>query len=248
MTRFPRGIRFVAILGVIALSGCNRSPPAPVVEEQPADSPGSLVRCFPDGGALAFTVSGVPVPEKTVDRFAEYYKDLGVLNPDQAKAMAIDQAILMTAAVYSDLKGTPGRLEEWSSRVKAVDARLRAGEDFATVAKTASGAIASEIGPFRRDQNFPPLSQAAFGMKVGDISPPIVTIYGANFIKLTGVVNGVSPEKDQRKASHILIAFDPAVLASKEAWDQKCHGLKKDAQVDQVKEPYKKLIPASHRR
>jgi hypothetical protein len=252
MNRFPSGIRLLAAFLLVALSGCDRRPARPA-DERPADEPGTLIACFPDGGPVAFTVNGVPVPEKTIDRFAAFYRDMGMLNPDQAKARAIDEAILVTAAVYADFKNTPGKLEEWSSRVRAVDARLKAGEDFATVAKTASDDPSKERGgdlgdPFKREQYATTLTEGAFRQKVGETGPPVITVYGAHFLKVTKAIDGSSPEKDLRKASHILVAFDPAAVTNIGAYKTNCQKLRGEARVDSVKEPYKKLIPTALRR
>jgi hypothetical protein len=253
MIRFPSGIRLFATLLLVASSGCDRRTAAPS-DDVPKDEPGSVVPCFPDGGSIAFTVNGVPVPEKTIDRFAAFYRDVGMLNPDQAKARAIDEAILMTAAVYADFKSVPGRLEEWSSRVRAVGARLKAGEDFATVAKTASDDSSTkdrggDLGDaFKREQYVTTLTEGAFRQKVGESGPPVISVYGAHFLKVTKAIDGSSPEKDLRKAAHILVAFDPGAVANAGAFNANCRKLKSEARVDSVKEPYKKLIPTALRR
>jgi PPIC-type PPIASE domain len=251
MTRFHPGIRLVALGFLIAALGCDRG--ASDAGEDAADAArGNVVPCFPEGGPKAFSVNGVPVPEKTVERFASFYRDMGIQNPDQAKVKAIDDAIIMTAAVYADFRDS-GRLEEWSSRVRAAEARLKAGEDFASVAKMTSDcpskAKGGEFGDaFRREQNLVPVSEAAFRLAKDEVSPPTVSVYGAHFVKVTARVDGSSPEKDQRKASHVLIAFDAERLQDTAAYGQKCQRLKKEAHVDSVKEPYKKLIPPSHRK
>jgi PPIC-type PPIASE domain len=250
MTRFPSGIRLVAIGLLVAALGCDRGKPK--TEEAAPEAQGNLVPCFADGGSIAFRVNGVPVPEATIDRFAAFYRDMGLANPDQAKQKAINDAIIMTAAVYADFRDA-GRLEEWSSRVKATEARLKAGEAFEAVAKTASDcpskAKGGELGEaFRRDQNVAPVSEAAFRLPRGEVSPPLVSVYGAHFVKVLESVDGSSPEKDQRKAAHVLIAFDAERLQDAQAYGQKCQKLKNEAQVESVKEPYKRLILPSHRK
>jgi hypothetical protein len=250
MARFlSYGIRLAAFGLLIATSGCDRRTPA--VEELPPPS-GDVIPCFPEWGPVAFAVNGVPVPEKTVERFAAHYKDLGVAPEDKAKARAIDEAILVTAAVYADYRDRK-RLEEWSQRVKALEARLKSGEDFAAAAKASSDCATKEKGgdlgePFRRDQNLPNLTEVGFKATVGEVSAPIVSPYGAHFLKITGKIDGSSPERDQRKGAHILVAFDPEALKETATYREMCQKLKKEAHVDSVKEPYKKLIPAAYRR
>lgn len=250
MARFlSSGIRLLAIGLLIAALGCDRRPAA--VEEIPPPS-GDTVPCFPEWGPIAFAVNGVAIPEKTVDRFAAFYKDLGVVPEDKAKARAIDESIMLTAAVYADYRDQ-GRLAEWSQRVRQVEARLKGGEDFAIVAKSSDDGSTRDSGgdlgaPFRRDQNIPTLTEAGFRATVGDVSPPIVSAYGAHILKISAKIDGSSPERDQRKGAHVLVAFDPDAVKDLNTYREKCQRLKKEAHVDSVKEPYKKLIPTAYRR
>jgi hypothetical protein len=250
MPRFlSSGIRLVAIGLLVATLGCDR---APVAAEQIPPPSGDTIPCFPEWGEIAFSVNGVPVPEKTLARYAAFYKDLGVGSEDKAKARAIDDTILVTAAVYADYRDQ-NRLAEWSQRVKAAEARLAAGEDFASVARSSADVATKDTGgdlgaPFRRDQNLAPITEAAFRTDVNQVTAPIVTVYGAHLLKVTAKIDGSSPERDQRRGAHILIAFDPEELRDLKAYSQKVQKLKKEARVDSVKEPYKKLIPAAYRR
>jgi hypothetical protein len=251
MARFlSLGVRLVA-LWFVCLTGCDRGTSVAAAEVK-APAPGDPIPCFSEIGPVAFTVNGVPVPEATVNRFTTFYRDLGVQNEDKAKARAIEEAILGTAAVYADYRDQ-GKLAGWSKRVREAETRLKGGEDFAAVAKSASDcptkAAGGDLGePFRRDQNVAALTEVAFRSGVNAISSPLVSIYGAHFLKVTGKVDGSSPERDQRKGAHILIAFDPEDLKDVGAYQQKCQKLKKDARVDSVREAYKKLIPTAYRR
>jgi PPIC-type PPIASE domain len=250
MARFLSfGIRLFAIGLLIVPLACDRRTAA--ADELPPPS-GDTVPCFPEWGTIAFTVNGVPVPEKTVNRFAAFYKDLGVQPEDKAKARAIDDAIVPTAVLYADYRDQQ-KLADWSRRVREVEARLKAGEDFAAVAKSASDCTTKQAGgdlgePFRRDQNITPVTESGFRQNVGEVSPPIVTLYGAHFLKITGKIDGSSPERDQRKGAHILVAFDPDAIKDPSAYREKVQKLKKEAHVESVKDPYKKLIPAMYRR
>jgi PPIC-type PPIASE domain len=250
MTRFQSGIRLFALSVVVAFSGCERRP-ASADDGTPA-APGNVISCFPDSGPLAFTVNGVPVPEKTVDRFAAFYREMGLAVPDLAKRKAIEEGILTTAAVYSDYRDK-GKLEEWTKRVREIGDKLKNGEAFADVAKSSSDCPTKEQGgdlgaPFSRDKNVAALSEAAFSLKAGEVSPPIVSPYGAHFLKVDSRIDGSSPERDQRKASHILVAFDSDELKDATGYREKCQRLLKEARFESVKEPFKKFIPASHRR
>jgi hypothetical protein len=232
-----------------ALPGCNSK--APQDEGIPPPS-GETVPCFPEWGPVAFVVDGVPVPEATVDRFAAFYKEQGVPGDDKAKARAIEEAIIGTASVYADARDQ-GKLAEWSRRVRAAEARLAGGEDFSEVARAASDCATKAAGgdlgkPFRRDENVAALTEAGFRTPVGKVTPPVVTVYGAHFLKVTGTIDGSSPARDQRMGAHILVAFDPKAIEDPAAYRETVQKLKKDAYVERVKEPYKKLIPTAYRK
>ncbi|HEY4170589.1 MAG TPA: peptidylprolyl isomerase, partial [Reyranella sp.] len=79
---------------------------------------------------------------------------------------------------------------------KAIKAQLDGGADFATLAKAKSiepGAKDSggELGYFTQDKMVKPFADAAFAMKVGEVSQPIQTQFGWHIIKV----------EDRRKAA-----------------------------------------------
>jgi peptidyl-prolyl cis-trans isomerase C len=79
---------------------------------------------------------------------------------------------------------------------KAIKAQLDGGADFATLAKEKSiepGAKDSggELGYFTQDKMVKPFADAAFAMKVGEVSQPIQTQFGWHIIKV----------EDRRKAA-----------------------------------------------
>jgi len=99
---------------------------------------------------------------------------------------------------------------------KAIDEiynRVKAGEDFAELAKTYSqdpgGATGGDLGWFGKGRMVKPFEDAAFALKkIGDVSEPVLSRFGWHVIKLTGRKtendkNG-NPE-EQIQASHILL-------------------------------------------
>ncbi|MDX1764285.1 MAG: peptidylprolyl isomerase [bacterium] len=71
---------------------------------------------------------------------------------------------------------------------KALLKRVRAGEDFATLAKENSedpsaAQNSGNLGYFTREQMVPEFSEAAFALKVGDVSDLVKTAYGYHIIK-----------------------------------------------------------------
>jgi parvulin-like peptidyl-prolyl isomerase len=82
--------------------------------------------------------------------------------------------------------------------------KAAAGEDFAKLAKQysqdpGSAANGGDLGYFAKGKMVPAFEEAAFALKVGEISKPVRTVYGYHIIKVTDKKDG------QVKASHILI-------------------------------------------
>jgi peptidyl-prolyl cis-trans isomerase C len=74
-------------------------------------------------------------------------------------------------------------------KIKAVIARLKKGEDFATVAKEVtedpSGkANGGDLGYFTKDQMVPEFAEVAFKLEKGQISEPVKTQFGWHVIKV----------------------------------------------------------------
>lgn len=72
---------------------------------------------------------------------------------------------------------------------KKVEARLKAGEDFAKVAKEVSKDPGSadqggDLGWFTKDRMVKEFAEAAFAMKPGEVSQPVKTQFGYHVIKL----------------------------------------------------------------
>ncbi len=79
--------------------------------------------------------------------------------------------------------------EEALAKAQEIEKRLKAGEDFATIAKAesadaGSGAQGGELGSFKQGQMVKPFSDAAFSMKEGQISDPVKTQFGYHIIRL----------------------------------------------------------------
>ncbi len=75
------------------------------------------------------------------------------------------------------------------AKIEAIIARLKKGEDFATVAKETtedpSGkSNGGDLGYFTKDQMVPDFSKVAFALKKGEISGPVKTEFGWHVIKV----------------------------------------------------------------
>lgn len=84
-------------------------------------------------------------------------------------------------------------------------AKLRAGADFAALAKAnsqdpGSAAQGGDLGFFTRDTMTKKFADAAFALKEGEISAPIETEFGIHLIKLTGIKGGSVQPLEQVRA------------------------------------------------
>lgn len=94
-------------------------------------------------------------------------------------------------------------------RIQELLLRARQGEDFAELARLYSEDPGSkekggDLGFFGRGEMAKPFEEAAFDLKVGQISDPIKTNFGWHIIKLTDRKEG------KVRASHILLKVEPS--------------------------------------
>jgi len=88
------------------------------------------------------------------------------------------------------------------AEAKEVKERLMKGEDFATVAKEKSkdpSAEGGDLGFFGRGQMLKPFEDAAFALKMGEISDPVQTQFGWHIIKVEEKRTRPLPTFDQVK-------------------------------------------------
>jgi peptidyl-prolyl cis-trans isomerase C len=97
------------------------------------------------------------------------------------------------------MKGSPVALkdgqkdltdEEAVAKAKDLRAKIVAGGDFAALAKAesddiGSGANGGSLGEFTRGRMVPPFDEAAFTLKVNDVSEPVKTQFGYHIIQVT---------------------------------------------------------------
>ncbi|MEO8218229.1 MAG: peptidylprolyl isomerase, partial [Acidobacteriota bacterium] len=79
--------------------------------------------------------------------------------------------------------------EQAKAKADAIRSQIARGEDFAKLAKTesydvGSGLQGGDLGTFRRGQMVPEFENAAFGTKVGDVSPVFRTKYGYHILQV----------------------------------------------------------------
>lgn len=89
-------------------------------------------------------------------------------------------------------------------QIKALEARIRGGEDFAEVAKSGQDGTAEQggdLGWFTAGQMVPEFSKAAFALKDGEVSAPVRTQFGFHLIKKEDHKDAVTHSFDEVKDS-----------------------------------------------
>jgi peptidyl-prolyl cis-trans isomerase C len=190
--------------------------------------------------------------DPTLAARADYYKgralkDLffekkiaGAVTDAEAKAM-YDKQIAAIKPV-EEVKASHILVEK-KEEADDIEAKLKAGGDFAAIAKekskdTGSGANGGDLGYFAKGQMVKPFEDTAFGMKPGEVSAPVQSQFGWHIIKLIDKRNRPAPEFDKVK-DRIL-----AGLLQQKA-EEVIGGLRKDAKIEYVDEALKKAVDAA---
>jgi peptidyl-prolyl cis-trans isomerase C len=117
---------------------------------------------------------------------------------------------------------------------KAIEAELKKGADFATLAKEKSkdpgAADGGDLGYFTKDQMVPEFSEAAFKLDKGQISDPVKTQFGWHIIKLEDKRTKPTPTFDEVKSQ---ISTYVAHRAQAELVDK----LRKTANIERLDQP-----------
>jgi peptidyl-prolyl cis-trans isomerase C len=109
-------------------------------------------------------------------------------NPDQFKEPETVRASHILFGVAKD--AAPAAKAATKTEAEGVLKRVKAGEDFAALAKQyskdpGSAAVGGDLNFFPKGQMVPAFDAAAFAMKPGDISDLVETEFGFHIIKLT---------------------------------------------------------------
>jgi len=112
-------------------------------------------------------------------------------------------------------------------KIKQIEALIKKGEPFAKLAKEysqdpGSAAKGGDLGYISRGMMVKPFEDAAFKLKVGQVSKPVRTKFGIHLLKLEAVRN---QGREQRKVSHILIKPAKVTASFDEVKDQVKHAV-----------------------
>jgi peptidyl-prolyl cis-trans isomerase C len=127
---------------------------------------------------------------KVDDAEVRAYYDAHLKDYEQVRARHI-----LIRAAGSPSPAEPGKKEltdaEALAKAQEIRKKLTEGADFAQLAQAESDDAGSkarggDLNFFKHGQMVPPFEQAAFSMKIGDISEPIKTQFGYHIIKVEG--------------------------------------------------------------
>lgn len=114
-------------------------------------------------------------------------------------------------------------LVETKEKADEVAAKLADGEDFAELAKeystdTATAESGGDLGAFGTGEMAPEFEEAAFAMKIDEISEPVETEYGFHIIKVTDKTEAQEATLENSKEQIKEILFDEALNTEYAAW------------------------------
>jgi peptidyl-prolyl cis-trans isomerase C len=118
-------------------------------------------------------------------------------------------------------------LVDTEAAAQAALKRIKAGEDFAKVAKDVSkdgGEDGGDLGWFTKDRMVPEFADAAFKLNEGQVSDPVKTQFGWHIIKVEGKRQTTFPPYDQLKGQ-------VAAFVVQQAQTELIQQLHKDAKI-----------------
>mgnify|MGYP001438227415 CR=1 FL=1 len=128
--------------------------------------------------------NGLTVTEAEAQK---YYDE----NPDEFKIPErVRASHILVATEPTDPNADPNQVKAQArAKAEGLLKQVKDGADFATVAKEnsacPSAAQGGDLGTFGRGNMVPPFEEAAFGLKVGEISDLVETQFGFHIIKVT---------------------------------------------------------------
>lgn len=138
-----------------------------------------------DVETLVFDRSAITVPDPSEEELKAYYQ--------QNQARFVDPAQRRASHILIMAEGDDKVKAAAREKAEAIFARVKADpSSFETVARAesqdpGSAAQGGDLGFFARDMMTGAFSDAAFGMKEGEIAGPIESEFGYHIIKLTGI-------------------------------------------------------------
>lgn len=152
-----------------------------------------------------------------------------------------DQVHLRSILIKADPAGGQKVWNEAKKRAQEITDKARAGTDFAALAvKTSEDPNAKDGGDMgwaHRGSFFPEIDDAAAKMKVGEISDPVMTIYGYHILKLEGVKPSVQKKFDEINKEKL--KSELGAKEFKRLWDEWIKELRSTAKIEYLADDMK---------
>lgn len=175
--------------------------PTPTVAPTETSTPtpsGPTPTVLPSPSATPYTLEGY---QKVVSDYVKNAKSIGLTDQEMRKIFEA-QLYRQKLEEYENKDLKPFREEVWARQIlvpdqvsaEAVEARLKKGEDFGKIAAevstdTASKANGGDLSWFPRGQMIKEFEDAAFSLKIGEISQPVKSSFGYHIIQVLGHEN-----------------------------------------------------------
>ncbi|KAA6456849.1 peptidylprolyl isomerase [Acidobacteria bacterium AB60] len=150
-----------------------------------------------------------------VQRYFEEHKQ----EYSQPENVKLSEILISTGDAGSD---DPAKVAEAKTKADDIEAKLKAGGDFASLARTASdqketAAQGGDLGIYKRGQLNSVFENATFGLKTGEITEPIRTKQGFVILKVTdhnpGGVPNFKDVENQVEEAYYESKMEPAIRA-----------------------------------
>jgi len=199
----PETLALVTLTPTPTRAAPEASQPTPTFEGPASPAPSATLGPIPSPTSTA-TPSPTATPY-TLQAFEENYKmsleSLAALGLSEAQVRALYEVRVLEEKLFAVLTADVPHVQEqvWARHIlvadegtaAAVRQRLLQGEDFAAVARQVSTDAGTkeaggDLGWFGRGRMVPEFEQAAFRLKIGEISPPVKSQYGYHIIQVLG--------------------------------------------------------------
>lgn len=180
---------------------------------------------------------GIKVAEKDVKDF--YDKNIERFRQEEQVKASHILLKLKKDADDKTVKETEARAKDLAKKAKAKDA------DFAALAKEnsegPSGPRGGDLGFFPRKRMVKPFSDAAFKLKVGDVSEPVRTQFGFHVIKVMERKEAATKSFDETKD---MIEYQLFSQKVRESMNKMLNELKQEAKVEYLEDNIKMNVKA----
>jgi len=158
-----------------------------------------------------------------------------------------EQIHLRTILVKADPSGGTKVWNESLKKANDLAKKARAGEDFSKLAEKYSqdpyAKKGGDMGWTHVGSLYEEIDSAAGTMKTGEVSNPIMTIYGYHIIKLEGRKPAV--QKKFEELNKEKLKKELSAKESKRLWDEWLTGLKRSNKIEYVAKDIKELMAAA---